>query len=90
VGEYEGRRIVVLKGLIAASASLALMATPALAASPAPAAQLAQLSPASESVDGMAISRGGYVIGFFVVIAIGLGIWALSGDDNDKDEPASP
>jgi hypothetical protein len=80
---------VVFKGLIAATASLALMATPALSA-PTAAAQsaTAEVAPASESADGMELTgRGNVVIIVLALIAVGLGLWALL--DND-DAPASP
>ncbi len=82
---------MVFKGLIAATASLALMATPAMSAgsTPAAAAQSAtEVAPAGESADGMELTgRGNVVIIVLALIAVGLGLWALL--DND-DAPASP
>jgi hypothetical protein len=78
---------VVFKGLIAATASLALMATPAMSA-PAAASATTEVAPASESADGLALTGGGnVVIIVLALIAAGLGLWALL--DND-DAPASP
>lgn len=84
---------MVFKGIVAATASLALMATPAMAAgsASAAAAQAAstEVAPASESADGLQFFGGGnMVIVVLALVAVGLGIWAAL--DNDDDAPASP
>lgn len=82
---------MVLKGIVAATASLALMATPAMAAgsASAAAAQAAstEVAPASESVDGLQLGGGNMVIIVLALVAVGLGIWAALDKD---DAPASP
>src|SRR5688572_8565292 len=80
----KGDKNVVFKGLIAATASLALMAAPAVAAgsTTAAAAQAAQVNPASEDVEGLEAS-GNIVIIVLALIAVGLGIWALLDDGDD-------
>ena len=83
---------MVFKGLIAATASIALMATPAMAASSASAAAAKSattaMAPADETVDGLQMEGGGNIVVILLaLIAVGLGIWALL--DND-DAPASP
>ena len=80
---------MVLKGLITSAASIALMATPALAAGEASAPAVSQAQPACESVGGMRLDgNGNIVIIVLAIIAVGLGIWALL--DNGNDRPASP
>lgn len=88
-GEYEGRKDVVFKGIIAATASIALMATPAMAASSA-AAQTATL-PTPETVSGMAqADEGGpnWAVILAAIVAVGLGLWAAL--DGNNDHPTSP
>ena len=81
-----------LKGLIAATASVALIATPTMAASTesAAAAQAAssEVAPSPESVNGMQAFGGSWIIIFFAVVAVALGIWALL--DDNGDSPSSP
>ena len=77
-----------LKGLIAATASVALIATPTMAASTQSAAVASEVAPAPEGVNGMQAFGGSWVIIFFAVVAVALGLWALL--DNDEDAPASP
>ena len=82
---------MVFKGLIAATASVALMVTPAVAA--AQSAQAAQASteiaPASETVTDGSQLRGGFVIPLIALIAIILGILAAT-HDRDDQLPHSP
>ncbi|HEU0133371.1 MAG TPA: hypothetical protein VFR28_00985 [Allosphingosinicella sp.] len=83
------------KGLIAATASVALMTTPTLAAAQTSAATSAaaaqEVAPAGEQVEGEQL-RGGFIIPLIALIAIILGICAATdvcgGDDNDP--PTSP
>jgi len=74
---------VGFKGIIAATASVALMATPAVAA-----AQSAP-APSEESVTDGSQLRGGFVIPLIALIAIILGILAAT-HDNDDQLPHSP
>jgi len=78
---------VVFKGLIAATAAVALMASPTVAVAQSAAAQTAQLAPADESVEGSEL-RGGFIIPLIAIIAIILGI--LAATNNDDDLPTSP
>jgi hypothetical protein len=48
-----------------------------------------EVAPAPESVQGMQAFGGNWVIIFFAVVAVALGIWALLGGDDD-DAPVSP
>ena len=77
------------KGLIAATASVALMTTPTLAAAQASASR--EVAPAAETVQGEQL-RGGWIIPLIALIAIILGICAATeicgGDDGDP--PHSP
>ena len=79
------------KGLIAATASVALMTTPTLAAAQASASAAREVAPAAETVEGEQL-RGGWIIPLIALIAIILGICAATdvcgGDDNDP--PTSP
>ncbi len=83
------------KGLIAATASMALIATPTMAAAQTSAATSAAVSaevaPAGETVEGEQL-RGGFIIPLIALIAIILGICAATdicgGDDNEP--PTSP
>jgi hypothetical protein len=84
---------VGFKGLIAATASVALIASPTMAAAQASsaAARSAEVAPATETVDGEQL-RGGFIIPLIALIAIILGICAATdvcgGDDDDL--PTSP
>lgn len=83
---------MVFKGLIAATASVALMVTPAVAAaqSTAQAARATtEVAPASETVTDGSQLRGGFVIPLIALIAIILGILAAT-HDNDDQLPHSP
>jgi hypothetical protein len=86
---------VGFKGLIAATASIALMTAPTMAAAQASAAASAaathEVAPATETVDGDQL-RGGFIIPLIALIAIILGLCAattLCGGDDD-DLPTSP
>lgn len=75
---------MVLKRLIAATASIALMATPAMAA---PSASTA--APATEQVDGLqAGGTGNIAVILAALVAVGLGIYFLVKDHSNP--PASP
>ena len=81
------------KGIIAATASVALMAAPTMAAAQtsAAAARSAEVTPASETVDGEQL-RGGFIIPLIALIAIILGLCVgtdICGGDDD-DLPHSP
>ena len=84
---------MILKGIIAATASVALMVTPAVAAaqSSAAAAKAAttEVAPADETITDGSQLRGGFVIPLIALIAIILGILAAT-NDNDDDLPHSP
>ena len=83
---------MVLKKLIAATASVALMAAPtvALAKSSAAAAATHEVAPADESVDGSAL-RGGFIIPLIALIAVILGLCAADVIcSGDEDPPTSP
>jgi len=86
---------VRFKGLIAATASVALMTTPTLAMAQTAAATSAtaaqEVAPAGETVEGEQL-RGGWIIPLIALIAIILGICAatdICGGDDD-DPPTSP
>ena len=72
------------KGLIAATAAVALMAAPTVAA-----AQSVEVAPASETVSEGSELRGGFIIPLIAIVAIILGILAATHDDDD-DLPKSP
>jgi type IV secretory pathway VirB2 component (pilin) len=80
---------VVLKRLIAATASIALMATPAMAAGTSAAAS-STAAPATEKVSGLQDNGGTGNIAVIVaaIIAVGLGIYFLT--KNHDHPPASP
>jgi hypothetical protein len=88
---------VGFKGLIAATASVALMTAPTMAAAQATTSAVAsasnarEIAPAGETVDGEQL-RGGFIIPLIALIAIILGICAgtdvCGGDDDDL--PTSP
>ena len=77
------------KGLIAATASVALIATPTMAAAQASAAaaRTTEVAPATETVQGEQL-HGGFIIPLIALIAIILGILAATHDDDDP--PHSP
>jgi glycerol uptake facilitator-like aquaporin len=79
---------VGFKGLIAATASVALMATPTIAAAQqaAPVAA-AEVAPAGENVNGSEL-RGGFIIPLIALVAIILGILAATHHHNNL--PHSP
>jgi hypothetical protein len=83
----KGEADVVLKGLIAATAAIALAATPAVAA-----ANTAGPAPASETVSGSKqMETGSWVIAAFAVLAVIGGILAATSDGGDDDDaPVSP
>ncbi len=72
------------KGLIAATAAVALMAAPTVAA-----AQSVEVAPASETVTEGSELRGGFIIPLIALVAIILGILAATNDDDD-DLPQTP
>lgn len=81
------------KGLIAATASVALMAAPTMAAAQATsaAARSAEVAPSTETVEGEQL-RGGFIIPLIALIAIILGLCVATdvcGGDED-DLPTSP
>ena len=80
---------MVLKRLIAATASIALMATPAMAAGTSAAAS-STAAPASEKVDGMQAfgGSGNIAVILAALVAVGLGIYFLT--KNHDHPPASP
>ena len=81
------------KGLIAATASVALIASPTMAAAQATAAaaRSTEVAPATETVEGEQL-RGGFIIPLIALIAIILGLCVATeqcgGDDDDL--PHSP
>jgi UDP-N-acetylmuramyl pentapeptide phosphotransferase/UDP-N-acetylglucosamine-1-phosphate transferase len=75
---------VGFKGLIAATAAVALMTAPTVAA-----AQSVQVAPATESVSEGSELRGGFIIPLIAIVAIILGILAWNNDDDD-DLPTTP
>jgi glycerol uptake facilitator-like aquaporin len=81
---------VVFKGIIAATASVALMVTPAVAAAQSSAqAATTEVAPAGETVTDGSQLRGGFIIPLIALIAIILGLLAAT-HDNDDDLPHSP
>lgn len=78
---------MIFKGLIAATAAVALAASPAVAASNG--ASMLSVAPAAESVDGSQMEGGGnVVIIVLALIAAGLGLWVIIDDGGDR--PTSP
>ena len=75
------------KGIIAATASVALMVSPTVAAAQQAAAATAEVSPAGEGVSGSEL-RGGFIIPLIALIAIILGI--LAATHHHHDLPHSP
>jgi glycerol uptake facilitator-like aquaporin len=81
---------VIFKGIIAATASVALMVTPAVAAAQSSAqAATTEVAPAGETITEGRQLRGGFIIPLIAIIAIILGILAAT-NDNDDDLPHSP
>lgn len=80
---------MVFKGIIAATASVALMVTPAVAAAQSSRSATTEVAPAAETVDDGSQLRGGFIIPLIAIIAIILGILAAT-NDNDDDLPHSP
>ena len=83
---------MVLKGLIAATAAIALTATPVMAAATSSARAAAPVAPAAETVgedSQLRGRRGGFVIPLLALIFIILGILAAT-KDRDGDLPTSP
>jgi glycerol uptake facilitator-like aquaporin len=74
---------VGFKGLIAATAAVALTVAPTVAV-----AQTAQVAPATESVSEGSELRGGFIIPLIALVAIILGI--LAATKKDKDLPRTP
>ena len=85
----KGEADVVFKGLIAATAAIALSATPALAQVNA-AAPLA-VAPATETVEegSEMFGNGGFIIPLVAVALVVLGVLVLI-DNDDDDLPTSP
>ncbi|HEX8572096.1 MAG TPA: hypothetical protein VF759_05040 [Allosphingosinicella sp.] len=79
------------KGLIAATASVALMTTPTLATAQATAAASREVAPSTESVEGDEL-RGGFIIPLIALIAIILGLCVATDicGGEDDDPPTSP
>lgn len=83
------------KGLIAATAAVALMVTPTLATAQtagSAAPVVTEISPAGESVDDGSQLRGGFIIPLIALIAVILGLCVatdICGGD-DEDLPTSP
>ena len=81
---------MIFKGIIAATASVALMVTPAVAAAQSSAqAATTEVAPAGETITDGSQLRGGFIIPLIALIAIILGILAAT-NDNDDDLPHSP
>jgi glycerol uptake facilitator-like aquaporin len=79
---------VGFKGIIAATASVALMATPTIAAAQQAAPASTEVAPAGENVSGSEL-RGGFIIPLIALVAIILGILAAT-HNNNNDLPHSP
>lgn len=76
------------KGIVAATASVALMAAPTMAAAQTSAAAT-EIAPGDENVQGSEL-RGGFIIPLIALIAIILGIIAATRGNDDGDLPHSP
>ena len=76
------------KGIIAATASVALMAAPTMAAAQA----APEVAPATETIEEGSELRGGFIIPLIALIAIILGLCAAfdSCGLDDDDLPKSP
>lgn len=81
---------MVFKGIVAATAAVALSVTPAVAAANGSAAAATAAAPSSETVtEGSEMfGSGGFIIPLLAVIAVILGILAATSDDEDL--PSSP
>lgn len=81
------------KGLIAATASVALMTAPTMAAAQASAsaARATEVAPAAETVEGEQL-RGGFIIPLIALIAIILGLCVATDQcgGGDDEPPHSP
>ena len=75
------------KGIIAATASVALIATPTIAAAQQAAPARTEVAPAGENVSGSEL-RGGFIIPLIALVAIILGI--LAATHKNHDLPHSP
>ena len=75
------------KGIIAATASVALMATPTIAAAQQVAPASTEVAPAGENVSGSEL-RGGFIIPLIALIAVILGVLAATNGSGDR--PHSP
>lgn len=93
LSQVKGRTQVLLKRLITATASVALMATPAMAAAESSAAVSRAVNssvvPATEDVSGNELfGRGNAAVIIAALVAVGLGIYFLLKDGDNP--PASP
>lgn len=86
----KGNRVMKLRNVIAAVASVGLMATPALAAAESAAATSAEVAPASETVDGQPIYGASILLQLGIVIAVAAAIYFAVDAIGGKDKPASP
>lgn len=73
------------KGLVVATAAVALMTAPTVAA----AQSAAEIAPASESIDSGSALQGGFIIPLIALAAVVLGVLAATSDDDD-DLPTTP
>jgi hypothetical protein len=84
---------VAFRGLIAATASVALMTAPTMAAAQrsAPTSATHEVAPAAETVEGSQL-RGGFIIPLIALIAILLGLCIATDQcgGGDDDLPTSP
>ena len=81
---------MAFKGIIAATASVALMVTPTLAtaqSSAAAAQAAAEVAPADETVTEGSELRGGFIIPLIALIAIILGLCVATKQCGDDDDP---
>jgi hypothetical protein len=78
---------VGFKGIIAATASVALMASPTIASAQRAAPAATEVTPAGETAGGTEL-RGGFIIPLIALIAIILGI--LAATQGHHDLPHSP
>lgn len=78
---------MIFKGLVAATAAVALAATPAIAASNG----ASSVAPAAETVQGSQLDGdgGSIVVIILALIAAGLGLWVIL-DGGGDDAPVSP
>jgi hypothetical protein len=81
---------VVFKGIIAATAAVALSATPVMAAATSTAASAraaTQVAPAAETVEEGSELRGGWIIPLIAIVAIILGLCAGTDVCGGNDDP---